>query len=76
MNYCVHLATLKKNFMRYQMSSEKKNNKWEWESVRINLTDPNGETITLNSLDLSDYCNTVIYDEIQFYVDNKKGELK
>ena len=60
----------------YQMSSEKKNNKWEWESVRINLTDPNGETITLNSLDLSDYCNTVIYDEIQFYVDNKKGELK
>ena len=23
MNYCVHLATLKKNFMRYQMSSEK-----------------------------------------------------
>jgi hypothetical protein len=76
MNYCVHLATLKKNFMRYQMSSEKKNNKWEWESVRINLTDPNGETITLNSLDLSDYCNTVIYDEIQFYVDNKQGELK
>ena len=58
------------------MSSEKKNNKWEWESVRIKLTDPNGETITLNSLDLSDYCNTVIYDEIQFYVDNKKGELK
>ena len=58
------------------MSSKKKNNKWEWESVRIKLTDPNGETITLNSLDLSDYCNTVIYDEIQFYVDNKKGELK
>ena len=58
------------------MSSEKKNNKWEWESVRIKLTDPNGETITLNSLDLSDYCNTIIYDEIQFYVDNKKGELK
>ena len=57
------------------MSSEKKNNKWEWESVRIKLTDPNGETITLNSLDLSDYCNTIIYDEIQFYVDNKKGEL-
>ena len=23
MNYCVHLATLKKNFMRCQMSSEK-----------------------------------------------------
>ena len=58
------------------MSSKKKNNKWEWESVRIKLTDPNGETITLNSLDLSDYCNTIIYDEIQFYVDNKKGELK
>ena len=58
------------------MSSEKKNNKWEWESVRIKLTDPNGETITLNSLDLSDYCNTVIYDEIKFYVDNKQGELK
>ena len=58
------------------MSSEKKNNKWEWESVRIKLTDHNGETITLNSLDLSDYCNTVIYDEIQFYVDNKQGKLK
>ena len=58
------------------MSSEKKNNKWEWESVRIKLTDPSGETITLNSLDLSDYCNTVIYDEIKFYVDNKQGELK
>ena len=58
------------------MSSKKKNNKWEWESVRIKLTDHKGETITLNSLDLSDYCNTVIYDEIQFYVDNKQGELK
>ena len=58
------------------MSSKKKNNKWEWESVRIKLTDPNGETITLNSLDLSDYCNTVIHDEIQFYVDNKQGELQ
>jgi len=65
-----------KKKVRKKMSSKKKNNKWEWESVRINLTDPNGETITLNSLDLSDYCNTIIYDEIQFYVDNKKGELK
>ena len=58
------------------MSSKKKNNKWEWESVRINLTDPNGETITLNSLDLSDHCNTVIHNEIQFYVENKRGQLK
>tara|TARA_E500000178_G_C16962211_1_gene726588 strand:+ start:846 stop:1022 length:177 start_codon:yes stop_codon:yes gene_type:complete len=58
------------------MKAKKKNNQWEWESVKITLTDPNGETIILNSLDLSDYCNTVIYDEIQFYVDEKGGELK
>ena len=58
------------------MKAKKKNNQWEWESVKITLTDPNGETIILNSLDLSDYCNTVIYDEIQLYVDEKGGELK
>jgi hypothetical protein len=58
------------------MKAKKKNNQWEWESVKITLTDPNGETITLNSLDLSDYCMTTLHNEIQFYVEEKGGELK
>lgn len=58
------------------MKPKKKNNQWEWESVKITLTDPNGETITLNSLDLSDYCQTTLHNEIQFYVEEKGGELK
>ena len=58
------------------MKAKKKNNEWEWESVKITLTDPNGETIELNSLDLSDYCQTTLHNEIQFYVEKKGGELK
>ena len=56
--------------------AKKKNNEWEWESIKITLTDPNGETIELNSLDLSDYCMTTLHNEIQFYVEEKGGELK
>ncbi len=58
------------------MKAKKKNNEWEWESVKITLTNPNGETVKLNSLDLYDYCMTTLHNEIQFYVEEKGGELK
>ena len=58
------------------MKAKKKNNEWEWESVKITLTDPNGETIKLNSLDLTDYCMETLHNEIQFYVEERGGELK
>ena len=30
------------------------NNKWQWETVKLELTNPKGETVTLRSVDLSD----------------------
>ena len=58
------------------MKTKKKSKEWEWESVKITLTNPKGETIKLNSLDLSDYCMTTLHNEIQDYVEEKGGELK
>ena len=58
------------------MKAKKKNNEWQWESVNIKLEDPNGDTITLNSGDLSDYFMEQCFQELQDYVDKKGGELK
>ena len=52
------------------------NNKWQWETVKLELTNPKGETITLRSGDLSDAFMEECFIELQKYVDKKEGELE
>ena len=58
------------------MKAKKKNNEWQWESVAIKLEDPNGDTITLNSENLSDWFMEQCFQELQDYVEKKGGKLK
>jgi hypothetical protein len=58
------------------MKAKKKTNEWQWEKVRITLTDPNGDTVVLNSEDLSDWFMEQCFQELQDYVEEKGGELK
>ena len=52
------------------------NNKWQWETVKLELTNPKGETITLRSGDLSDAFMEECFIELQKYVNKKGGELE
>ena len=52
------------------------NNEWQWETVKLELTNPKGETITLESGDLTDSFMEECFIELQNYVDKKGGELK
>jgi len=52
------------------------NNKWQWETVKLELANPKGETITLRSGDLSDAFMEECFIELQKYVDKKGGELE
>ena len=58
------------------MKAKKKTNEWQWEKVRITLTDPNGDTVVLNSGDLSDCFMELCFQELQDYVEKEGGELK
>ena len=58
------------------MKAKKKTNEWQWEKVRITLTDPNGDTVVLNSGDLSDWFMEQCFQELQDYVEKEGGELK
>ena len=58
------------------MKAKKKTNEWQWEKVRLTLTDPNGDTVVLNSGDLSDWFMEQCFQELQDYVKEKKGVLK
>ena len=58
------------------MKAKKKTNEWQWEKVRITLTDPNGDTVVLNSEDLSDWFMEQCFQELQDYVEKEGGELK
>ncbi len=51
-------------------------NKWQWDTVKLELTNPKGETVTLESGDLSDSFMEECFIELQNYVDKKGGELK
>ena len=53
-----------------------KKNEWEWESLKINIKDPNGKIHTLDSGDIGDFCLSALFDEITTYVTEKKGVLK
>jgi len=52
-----------------------KNKKWVWDSLQLNLTDPNGKTITLTSGEVSDFFMEQCFQEIQEYVKKKGGKL-
>jgi len=52
-----------------------KKKKWEWDSIQINLTDPDGKIITLTSAEVSDFFMEQCFQEIQEYVEKKGGEL-
>ena len=58
------------------MKAKKKNNEWQWEKVRLTLTDPNGDTVVLNSGDLSDWFMEQCFQELHVYVEKGGGELK
>ena len=53
-----------------------KKNEWEWEGLKIDIRDPNGEKHTLDSGDIGDFCLSALFDEITTYVTEKKGVLK
>jgi len=55
---------------------EDKKNEWEWESLKINIKDPQGKIHILNSLNIGDFCLNVLFDEIKIYVEERKGILK
>ena len=52
------------------------NKEWQWDTVKLELTNPKGETVTLESGDLSDAFMEECFIELQNYVDKKGGELK
>jgi len=52
-----------------------KNKKWEWDSIQINLTDPDKKIIILTSAEVSDFFMEQCFQEIQEYVEKKGGEL-
>ena len=58
------------------MKAKKKTNEWLWVNIRFTLTDPNGDTVVLNSGDLSDWFMEQCFQELQDYVEKEGGELK
>ena len=53
-----------------------KTNKWIWEKVEIELSNPQGETINLNSADLDDYTFDMVAQAVEKYVVDQGGELE
>ena len=56
--------------------TEKENNIWVWESLTVELTNPEGETITLNSVWLNDYTLDCMMEDLQDYVVGLGGDLE
>ena len=51
--------------------TEKENNIWVWESLTVKLTNPEGETITLNSLYFNDNTLTYLGKDLEEFVKNE-----
>jgi len=51
-------------------------NTWTFDSVKIYLTNPDGNEVILTSNDISDYTMDEIIDDINSYVNEKGGELE
>ena len=56
--------------------TEKENNIWVWESLTVKLTNPEGETVTLNSVWLYDYTLDCMMEDLQDYVVGLGGHLE
>ena len=56
--------------------TEKENNIWVWESLTVKLTNPEGETITLNSLCFNDNTLTYLGKDLEEFVKNEGGVLE
>ena len=56
--------------------TEKENNVWVWESLTVKLTNPQGETITLNSLCFNDNTLTYLGKDLEEFVKNEGGILE
>ena len=56
--------------------TEKENNIWVWESLTVALTNPEGETITLNSLCFNDNTLTYLGNDLEEFVKNEGGVLE
>ena len=52
------------------------NKEWQWDTVKLELTNPKGDTSTLESGDFSDSFMEECFIELQNYVDKKGGELE
>jgi hypothetical protein len=53
-----------------------KTNRWIWEKVKIELTNPQGETVILNSDSFDDYTFGIISEAVEKYVVDQGGELE
>ena len=53
-----------------------KTNRWMWEKVKIELTNPQGETVILNSDSFDDYTFGIISEAVEKYVVDQGGELE
>ena len=56
--------------------TEKENNVWVCESLTVKLTNPQGETITLNSLCFNDFTMTCVGKDLEEFVKNEGGVLE
>jgi len=56
--------------------TEKENNVWVWESLTVKLTNPQGETITLNSLCFDEFTMTCVGKNLEEFVKNEGGILE
>ena len=56
--------------------TEKENNIWVWESLTVKLTNPQGETIILNSLCFDDFTMTCVGKNLEEFVKNEGGILE
>jgi hypothetical protein len=56
--------------------TEKENNVWIWESLTVKLTNPQGETITLNSLCFDDFTMTCVGKNLEEFVKGEGGILE
>jgi len=53
-----------------------KTNRWIWEKVKIELTNPQGKTVILNSDCFDDYTFGIISEAVEKYVVDQGGELE
>lgn len=56
-----------------EVTDQARKNVWEWESCTFKLTNPEGETIELNSLHINDFTLGHIREDLEKYVQETHG---